>query len=198
MTKHQEHVTLVRARLNQTVKLVTHVPRRGGLTPYGTFAEKMAEIAKQKDVWPWKQKSLTTGGAPKDLATTLKAFAQGKMGLHEKTLRLVELTCLHYEMQRELEHKQAVGEAAGIPYTGTLGTDATRRVHWHANGGQIVGPLPIVREEAAQGATEDPEIAALYIFAIALDPLDADARKRVLQWAADKFGLEYALVRVQS
>jgi hypothetical protein len=184
MTKHQEHVAVVRQRLVNTIKHVPKVSRRGGLTGYGTFAEKMAEVAKARGAWPWKQQTITSGGAPKDLATALKKFAEGKQGMHTKNLHLIELTCVHYEMEAQITkgEREATGASAPPPAEPLA---------------PITALLRSSPEERIQGVTEDPEFAALRAFATALEPLSADERKRVLQWAADKFGLEFAVVPVK-
>lgn len=193
MTKHQEHISLVRNRLTRTVKYVPQVKRKGGLTPYGTFAEKMAEIAKEKNAWPWKQTVLTKGGAPKDLATALKSFAEGHKGLHEKVLNLVELTCLHYEMERELERKVAMGEAADISYSRTFGKDARDAsgapVPWHNYGGRVAASDVSMTLKPAQEAACDPELRAIQVIHDLCDTLDGAAIKRVLLWTAARHGV---------
>lgn len=181
MTRHEDHVVKVRARLNTTVK---HVPTRAtknGRSPFTTFAVKMAELAKAEGMWAWKQKDLSKGGAPKDLATALKKFAEGKQGMSTTRLNLIERTCLHYEMEAERERIARVSEASGVAHTGALAlVPPLDEAELAAAVASVVRPSQVV--------SEDPEIAALYAIKGALDSLeDTAARRRVLAWAGDKF-----------
>lgn len=182
MTRHEDHVIKVRTRLNATTKFVPTRAVKNGRSPFTAFAVKMAELAKTEGMWAWKQKDLSKGGAPKDLATALKKFAEGKQGMSTTRLNLIERTCLHYEMEAERERIARVSEASGVPFTGGLvlvpggvGGDHDHR--------QLPEP-----EKPVQAVSEDPEIAALYSIKDALDSLeDTAARRRVLAWAGDKF-----------
>ena len=181
MTAHQDRQAYLRKRL---VKVIAHLPepekRAGGKTRYNDFAGMMAEIAKREGYWPWNTTVLAKNGSPKDLASTLKRFAEGKSGLVSRNLQLVELACIHYEsMARRIRQEEGLHKHAK-PWVPEV----------------LEGGLVKPDEEAQlESIQQDPEILALYTIKDALDALDQEARKRVLMWAADKFGLEFLTVK---
>lgn len=191
LTKHQKRIQVVRDRLNAITPKIKHTSRRGGLTPYGTFAERMATVAREGGEWPWRQKQLTSGGAPKDLATTLRTFAEGRGGLHEGTLDLVELTCIEFERELRLAKSEAIiaeaerhtligiGEG-GLPSAADANAAALARMR---------SAVPAGRAERDREAQLGNEIEALHAVNNALDQLEPAEQSRVLRWAADKYGV---------
>lgn len=182
MTKHQQRIIAVRKRMNEAIKYVPKEVRRGGFSAYGSFAEKMCAIAKERDVWPWRQTALSTNGVPKDIPTSLRGFAEGKHGTQEAILNLIELTCLHYE----IEHKRAIGEASGVAFTGAT--------EWPAENDPVSASLlnGAEAEKVVQAVTVDPELHAIETIHELCDNLDGAAIKRVLLWVAARHGVPLA------
>jgi hypothetical protein len=200
MTAHQARIEQVRNRLAKAIKYVPQERRRGGLTPWGNFAEKLAAIAKEtKGGAPWKTTDFTKGGAPKDLSTALRRLSEGRQGMSGTMLDLVEATCLHYEM----EHRQALTEGRATkmfltePAEEVAGAPAP-----HPGDSWVEEPakdedVPVrgLLTRAAQAlngigadANPDPEINAMFEISSALNNLDSDARTRVLSWAEARYG----------
>jgi len=174
MTAHAEYVTKVRERLNKLrpkIEKPNH-GRRGPTSVFTTVADEMAKVAKERGEWPWKQKKLSVTGTPKDLPNTLRRFAEGESGMWGTALRLCEIGCINLE----------VGSGKAIsPATIHALTELESQPEPNDKTTILGHPVP----------EPDAEINAMREITYALDGLDERAIRRILAWAADKYGVNH-------
>lgn len=183
MTEHKARIESIRNRMNHVLpKIPKDGRRRGGQSEFSVFADRMAVVAKNSNMWVWDVKNLSHGGAPKDLASSLKQISLGNRGCTSKLLDLIELTCIEFERDFRDRHRISVAQAAGIPleHVGGLSESALASLPESQRHEETVVKEP---------PFADPEILALYAVKDALDKCAPDEQARVIKWACDKYGV---------
>lgn len=192
MTDHQSRIIRVRERVTRALPKMKYSgkPRVGGFTVHGAFADLVAAKARETGVWPWKQKELSTTGAPKDLSTCIRRFLDGR-GTQEAILDLFEAVCIDIERA----HRERHGPSRDVAEKLLAGSELTpaepepEYVHGTSLRKDQVEPLlptmlPTIRPHL------DGELLAMSVLSQTLEPLDDDAKVRVFQYLMDRFGVE--------
>lgn len=177
---HKSRAEQVRRRMKKVIATLEPI---GGITVHGVFARKAFEVAAQHGILFTKQAN------QKDTTSSVRRFVDGESDTYNRRLDVYEMTCIAFENEAKAAKngKHADGdlpEAARPPEA----VPALR------GPGELV--FPLVSGMMNTRHEVDPEIEAIQTLVTVLDPLLPDARKRVLQWAVDKFDLEFAVERV--
>lgn len=179
-TKRNEEL---RKKLNNLKRYIPMENTR--LTLYGEIGYQCAKIAEEKGL-KWYKNS-------KDTARSIRMFMLGTQDMSWDRMAVIDLFCADIEAARRV----GIGERAGVPFTGKVPSHLLPPGPAHSDEPVATFPEPEQEpQKPAQAVTDDPEIAALYAIKDALDVLDVEARKRVLQWSAAKYNLEFAIVPV--